>query len=69
MRFELSISTGNAAVVNELFGGNGTEVEIDNIELATMLHKVAQHLVDGYRRGVVRDSNGNGVGTWQITSK
>lgn len=53
----LKFDTGNAAFVDDLHG-----------EVARILGGVATAVANGYRGGLIFDSNGNRVGEWSLTS-
>lgn len=55
--FTLTIETGNAAFQD------GPE------ELARLVERVADALRDGRTRGPVIDTNGNRVGSWEMTPR
>ena len=55
--FKLQFSTDNAA-----FDGDLKRMEIDSI-----LRAVADRAGDGQTGGLIRDSNGNRIGQWELT--
>lgn len=57
--FKLQFSTENAA-----FEGDSKWMEID-----TILRAVADRAGDGQTSGIIRDSNGNRVGQWELTGE
>ena len=56
--FKLEFSTDNAA-----FDGDLKWMEIDSI-----LRAVADRAGDGQTSGLIRDSNGNRIGQWELTA-
>ena len=60
--FTLEIKTGNAAFRNPFTGEEDSECEA--VELMNLLDKVKDELDDGKTSGVVKDTDGNKVGTW-----
>jgi len=56
--FKLQFSTDNAA-----FDGDLKWMEIDSI-----LRAVADRAGDGQTSGLIRDSNGNRIGQWELTA-
>jgi hypothetical protein len=53
--FRLTIKTGNAAFADDMGG-----------ELGRIVHEVGALLLLGVGEGIVRDANGNTVGSWVI---
>lgn len=53
--FKLSIETTNEAFADD-----------PNEEIARLLEKAAQRVRDGYQSDLLRDANGNTVGSWSI---
>lgn len=53
--FNLSIESGNAAIVED-----------PALAIADILSDVKRTLSDGYTSGMVTDVNGNRVGTWKL---
>lgn len=66
MAFTLHVDTGNAAFYN-MTG----EVHLPGPELARILRKLAETLEHGTHEqdGLLRDVNGNRVGSWEITER
>lgn len=56
--FKLEIETGKAAFDDYPQG-----------EVARLLKGVAHDLLENYHHGILRDINGNTVGSWELTSE
>lgn len=54
--FKLEFKTGNAAFENA-----------PEVETARILSDIASHLLNGYKSRIVRDVNGNNIGSWELT--
>ena len=60
MAFKIEISTSNAAFEEDYRGAVVADL---------LTESVAPKLRDGHTDGIVRDVNGNNIGTWTLTTE
>jgi hypothetical protein len=63
--FRMEIATDNAAFVD----APGEELASILADLAEDIHEGLGYAPDGHLSGILRDTNGNNVGTWQYTAE
>jgi hypothetical protein len=69
MAFTMHVETGNAAFYRGDDGDDTPEGEHfePGPELVRILQATARQVDDGFTSGILNDSNGNRVGSWEIT--
>ena len=50
----------------EIDSGNDALIEEPQVQIGRILEDIKRTIGDGYDSGMVRDSNGNRVGTWKL---